>query len=101
GRFAGLPDAGDTRRPYPPHARLARRMTMIMREFRGAWRRLLKRPGYAVLSIAILGVGLGVVLFLFSLVNTMILQPLPFPQAQRLMAVGETSSNGYGIWAID
>ncbi len=74
---------------------------MILRELRGAWRRLTGRPGYAVLSIAILGIGLGVVLFLFSLVNTMILQPLPFPNAQRLMAVGETTSNGYGIWAID
>ena len=74
---------------------------MIVREFREAWRRLARSPGYAALSVAILGVGLGVVLFLFSLVNTMILQPLPFPQAQRLMAVGETSSNGSGIWAID
>jgi predicted permease len=74
---------------------------MIVREFREAWGRLARRPGYAALSVAVLGVGLGVVLFLFSLVNTMILQPLPFPQAQRLMAVGETSSNGNGIWAID
>ncbi|MEO9078169.1 MAG: ADOP family duplicated permease [Rhodanobacter sp.] len=74
---------------------------MVVREFCEAWRRLARRPGYAALSVGVLGVGLGVVLFLFSLVNTMILQPLPFPQAQRLMAVGETSSNGYGIWGID
>lgn len=74
---------------------------MIMRELHEVWRRLLKRPGYAALSVAVLGIGLGVVLFLFSLVNTMILQPLPFPQAQRLMAVGQTSSNGYGIGSID
>lgn len=74
---------------------------MIVSELRGAWRRLLKRPGYAALSVAVLGVGLGVALFLFSLVNTMILQPLPLPQAQRLMAVGERSSNGFGIDGID
>ena len=58
---------------------------MVVNEFRNAWRRWCRRPGYATLSVAVLGVGLGVVLFLFSLVNTMILQPLPFPQAQRLM----------------
>lgn len=77
-------------------------MTMvIVREFREAWRRLMRRPGYALLSVGMLGVGLGVVLFLFGLVNTMILRPLPFPQADRLVAIGEQSSNGYGIGDID
>jgi predicted permease len=74
---------------------------MIVREFRGAWRRLVKRPGYTVLSIGVLGVGLGVVLFLFSLINTVVLQPLPFPQAGRLMAIGEAHDDGDGIGDID
>lgn len=69
---------------------------MILREFRGAWRRLAKRPGYAALSVAVLGVGLGLVLFLFSIVNSLILQPLPYPHADRLMALGEPASNGIG-----
>jgi putative ABC transport system permease protein len=50
---------------------------MIVREFREAWRRLARRRGYALLSVAVLGAGLGVTLFLFSLVNTLILDPLP------------------------
>jgi predicted permease len=74
---------------------------MILREWNEAWRRLLKRPGYAALSVTVLGVGLGVVLFLFSVVNTLILQPLPFPQAYRLVAIGQVSDNGYGIGDID
>ena len=76
-------------------------MSMIVREFRSACRRLCKRPGYAVLSVAMLGVGLGVVVFLFSLVNTLILAPLPYPQADRLMAMGEAHDNGFGIGDID
>ena len=67
---------------------------MILREVGDAWRRLARRPGYAALSVAVLGVGLGLVLFLFSIVNSMILQPLPFPHAERLMAVGEPAPNG-------
>jgi predicted permease len=67
---------------------------MIVREFREACRRLIRRPGYALLSVAVLGVGLGVVLFLFGIINNVILQPLPFPQAGRLVAVGEPISNG-------
>jgi len=69
---------------------------MIVRELRQAWRRLLKRPGYALLSVAVLGAGLGVMLFLFTLVNSVILQPMPFPQAGRLVAVGEPTFNGIG-----
>ena len=74
---------------------------MLLRELRHAWRRLARRPGYAALSVGVLGLGLGAVLFLFSLINTMILQPLPYPQAERLMAIGAQSANGYGIWNID
>ncbi|MGB3497887.1 MAG: ABC transporter permease, partial [Rhodanobacter lindaniclasticus] len=74
---------------------------MIVREFREAWRRLARRPGYALLSVAVLGVGLGVTLFLFSLVNTLILEPLPVPHPERLMALGEPSHSGNGIDSLD
>lgn len=74
---------------------------MIVHEFREAWRRLSRRPGYALLSVVVLGVGLGVTLFLFSLINTLIIEPLPMPQPDRLMSVGEPSSNGNGINIID
>lgn len=74
---------------------------MIVRELREAWRRLARRPGYALLSVAVLGVGLGVTLFLFSLVNTLILEPLPVPHPERLMALGEPSHSGNGIGSLD
>lgn len=70
---------------------------MVLREFREAWRRLLKRPGYGALSVGVLGVGLGVVLFLFSLVNTLMISPLPFPHADRLVAIGWVTDDGIGI----
>ena len=79
----------------------------MLRELHAAWRRLARRPGYAALSIAVLGVGLGVVVFLFSLINTLILTPLPLPHADRLMAVGELNrgnggaDTGIGIGDID
>jgi hypothetical protein len=69
---------------------------MIVREFGGALRRLLRRPGYTLLSVTVLGVGLGIVLFVFGLINTLVLQPLPFPHAARLVSIGEPVSNGIG-----
>lgn len=59
-----------------------------MRAFGNAWRRLAGRPGHTVLSIGILSLGLLAALFLFGSVNSMVLRPLPFPDAERLVAVG-------------
>jgi predicted permease len=72
-------------------------MSMLIHELRDALRRLSRRPGYALLSIAVLGVGLGVTLFLFSLVNTLIIEPLPMPHPDRLLAVGAPSFHDNGI----
>jgi predicted permease len=74
---------------------------MFLHELRHAWRQLTTRPGYALLSASVLGVGLGVVLFLFSLVNSLMLEPLPFPDAARLMSIGEATASGNGIDDLD
>ncbi|MDQ6647292.1 MAG: hypothetical protein M3Y93_08670, partial [Pseudomonadota bacterium] len=73
---------------------------MIVPEFRNAWRRLMNRPGYTALSVGVLGVGLGVLLFLFGMINTLILHPLP-ASADRLMAIGPTNDRGIGISYVD
>ena len=62
---------------------------MLFSEARGALRRLWRRPGDSLLSVGVLGVGLGLALFVFSLVHALILTPLPYPQAERLVAIGE------------
>ena len=61
---------------------------MSVREFRDAVRRLMARPGYALLSVAVLALGLGAVLFMFSVLDHLVLRPLPFPNADRLVAIG-------------
>lgn len=66
---------------------------IVIAELRHALRRLLKRPGYSVLSVSVLGVGLGVMIFLFASINSLVLQPLPFPDAGRLVAIGQPTSN--------
>ncbi|MBX3725340.1 MAG: ABC transporter permease [Xanthomonadales bacterium] len=59
-----------------------------MTELRNAWRRLQSRPGYAALSMTVLGMGLGAMLFLLTAVNGLILRPLPFPDGERLVTIG-------------
>lgn len=75
-------------------------MTLI-RDFRSALLRLSRSPGYSLLSIAVLGIGLGAVLFLLCLINGLILRPMPFPDADRLVAIGYQNEKDVGIAGMD
>lgn len=68
-----------------------------MYAFRTALRRLLKRPLQAMICTGVLGLGLGSFLFLLTLVNGLILSPLPFPQADRLVGIGYEKEGNVGI----
>jgi putative ABC transport system permease protein len=72
-----------------------------MNELRNAMRRLRARPSVALLSIAILGIGLAVTHFLFGAVNGMVLRPLPFPHAERLVSIGWHENGVVGLESID
>jgi len=76
-------------------------MNATARELRHAARRLLSRPGYTALSLAVLGLGLAAMLFLLGAVNGMVLEPLPFPEADRLVAIGYERDSGIGIGDLD
>lgn len=52
-----------------------------------AARALLRRPGFTLLCVATLGVGIGAVTVAFSLFYSVILRPLPFPEANRLVGL--------------
>ncbi|KRE88818.1 hypothetical protein ASG87_09635 [Frateuria sp. Soil773] len=70
---------------------------MLFGEIRDALRRLRRRPGYSLLSVGVLGVGLGLTLFVFNLVHALILAPLPYPHADRLVAIGEIRDASGGV----
>lgn len=58
-----------------------------MRDIRHAWRALLRAPGFLIATIATLALALGAVTGMFNVVKTVILEPLPFPAANRLVAI--------------
>ena len=53
-----------------------------------AIRQLLRQPSLSIAAILTLGLGLGASLAVFTLVNAVLLRPLPYPEPDRLMAVG-------------
>ncbi|MEO8724576.1 MAG: ABC transporter permease [Acidobacteriaceae bacterium] len=64
-------------------------MNTILQDVRFAVRQLRKSPGFACTTILTLALGIGATTAIFSLVNTVLLRPLPFPQQERLISVSE------------
>lgn len=69
---------------------------MWMDEFRHGARRLLRQPAQSGLAVIVLGLGVGTFLFLLSVINGLLWEPLPFPDADRLVALGERRDVGVG-----
>jgi len=57
----------------------------ILQDLRFTWRTLRKDSGFTMIALAILALAIGANTAVFSVVNTMLLQPLPFPNSQELV----------------
>ena len=62
----------------------------LVRDMRHGMRSLIKSPGFALAGIVILGLGIGVNSAIFTVVNAVVLRPLPFPDADRVMRLWQT-----------
>jgi predicted permease len=62
-----------------------------MQDLRYALRSLLKSPGFAVVAILIVALGIGAATAMFSAVNALVLRPVPLPESERLAVVYETN----------
>ena len=56
-----------------------------------ALRSLVRRPGFSMTAVLMLVLGIGATTSLFSLVDTILLKPLPYPHPDRLATVMESS----------
>ncbi len=63
-------------------------MRGLLLDFRFALRQFKKSPGFASTTILTIALGIGGTTAIFSLVYAVLLRPLPFPEPERLMAVG-------------
>lgn len=62
-----------------------------IKDLHHAWRALVRTPGFLVTSVVTLALAIGAVVGMFSVVNTVLIRPLPFPDADRLVVLAGTA----------
>jgi len=65
-----------------------------MSDLKFAFRQLLKNPGFTAVAVLTLALGIGANTAVFSVINAVLFLRLPFPNADRLVLVGETNTRG-------
>src|SRR5215472_1316350 len=71
-------------------------MSTLLQDFRYAVRTLWRSPGFSTIAILTLAIGIGANTAIFSVVQAVLLNPLPFAHADRVVSVSETWRGAYG-----
>jgi putative ABC transport system permease protein len=74
-------------------------MNTLFKDIRYGVRSLLKHPGFTALVVITLAIGIGASSAIFSVVNTVLLRPLPYARAERIVAIQELSQDGKRVQA--
>ncbi|MGA2251301.1 ABC transporter permease [Terracidiphilus sp.] len=64
-------------------------MSTILSDLKLIFRRLLKSPGFTATAVLMLAFGIGATTAIFSIVDGVLLRPLPFPGSDRLVTLGD------------
>lgn len=95
-RFGDVPAAVNALRQGARRRQAARRSDARIESLRAdlslAWRQIRRSPRFTIVTIATLALGIGATTATFTLVRSVVLQPLPFPDSDRLVALQELDS---------
>jgi putative ABC transport system permease protein len=78
----------------PPQPVGDRRMLIFLADLRHGVRLLRRSPAFTILAVLTLALGVGATTAIFSVADPVLFRPLPFPNADRLVVVGERDADG-------
>jgi predicted permease len=81
-----------TRAREQSHEVIGFRAESVTQDLRYSLRQMRRNPGFALMAIFILALGMGVTVAIFGFVDAALLEPLPFASPNRLMSVDESSA---------
>jgi len=71
-------------------------MDAFFSEVRQSFRNLIKNPGFTLVASGVLALGIGANTVVFTVLNTVLLRPLPYPNSEQLVVVGRKFPEGFG-----
>ena len=71
-------------------------MDQLLQDIRFGWRLLRRTPGFTISAVLALALGIGATTAIFSVLDRVVLRPLPYPDADRLTMVWE-ANDGKGL----
>ena len=93
--YAAMRQLGNpTRLKEQSHDVIAFRFETVIQDFRYALRQLRKNPGFTAIAVLILALGIGASTAIFSAVNPILFEPLPYPHAGRVVMIWEMRDDG-------